>query len=51
MNASSALPTPRGSNADRHRSKIGAWLASYDSQNTRAAYRRDLLLLLQHLDA
>ena len=50
MDASTALPVLQGSNADRHRSRIGAWLASYDSQNTRAAYRRDIVLLLQHLD-
>lgn len=50
MGASSTSPVITGHNADRHRSKIGAWLASYDSANTRAAYRRDVLLLLRHLD-
>lgn len=50
MDASTAPLIPRGFNADRHRSRIGAWLASYDSQNTRAAYRRDIVLLLRHLD-
>lgn len=50
MDASPTSPVLRGRNADRHRSRIGAWLASYDSQNTRAAYRRDVLLLLRHMD-
>lgn len=50
MDASATSPVIRGQNADRHRSRIGAWLASYDSENTRAAYRRDVLLLLRHLD-
>lgn len=50
MGASSTSPVITGHNADRPRSRVGAWLASYDSQNTRAAYRRDLLLLLRHLD-
>ena len=50
MDASPNSPAIRCRNADRHRSRIGAWLASYDSQNTRAAYRRDIVLLLRHLD-
>lgn len=50
MGASPTSPVITGHNADRHRSRIGAWLASYDSVNTRAAYRRDVLLLLRHLD-
>lgn len=38
------------SNGERHEQLIRAWLASYGSDNTRAAYRGDLLLFLQYLD-
>lgn len=39
------------SNARRHGSLLGAWLASYGSTNTRTAYRRDALTLLEHFDS
>ncbi|MCP3425135.1 tyrosine-type recombinase/integrase [Rothia sp. AR01] len=42
------LPAP---NATRHQQLIGAWLASYGSENTRASYRRDAILFCTFLDA
>ena len=39
------------SNAQRYGPLLGAWLASYSSANTRTAYRRDALVLLEHFDA
>lgn len=39
------------SNARRHGPLLGAWLASYGSTNTRTAYRRDALVLLEHFDS
>ncbi len=48
------LPDPAGptgpANAARHAALLGAWLASYGSANTRAAYRRDVTVLLAFLD-
>lgn len=38
-------------NADRHAALAGAWLMSLGSENTRRAYRRDLLGLFDFLDA
>lgn len=38
------------SNGERHEQLIRAWLASYGSDNTRTAYRGDLLLFLEYLD-
>lgn len=38
------------SNAERHEQLLGAWLASYGSENTRAAYRRDARVFLEYLD-
>lgn len=39
------------SNATRHGALLGAWLASYGSENTRGAYRRDVLVFCTFLDA
>lgn len=38
-------------NAERHRELLGAWLASYGSPHTRAAYRRDARIFLGYLEA
>ena len=47
-----SLPESAGtSNAERHGELLGAWLASYGSENTRAAYRRDARVFLEYLDA
>lgn len=51
MHRASQSPQLRGTNADRYGSLIGAWLASYDSANTQAAYRSDTRTLVRHLDA
>lgn len=40
-----------GSNAERHFALANRWLASMTSDNTRLAYRRDLLALFGFLDA
>ncbi|MGK4066092.1 tyrosine-type recombinase/integrase [Rothia sp. HC945] len=45
---SSKLP---GANATRHGDLIGAWLASYGSENTRVSYRRDVVIFCTFLDA
>lgn len=37
-------------NDERYELLVRAWLASYGSDNTRAAYRRDILLFLEYLD-
>lgn len=37
-------------NATRHGQLIGAWLASYGSENTRSSYRRDAVLFCAFLD-
>ena len=39
------------SNAERHHELLGAWLASYGSPHTRAAYRRDARIFLGYLEA
>lgn len=44
-----ALPTARD-NAQTHAELLGAWLASYASPSTRAAYRTDLRIFLAFLD-
>lgn len=44
------LVLPAGGNADRHAALAGAWLLSLPSENTRRAYRRDLLALFGFLD-
>lgn len=44
-----ALPSARD-NAKAHAELLGAWLASYASPSTRAAYRTDLRLFLTFLD-
>lgn len=38
-------------NATRHGNLIGAWLASYGSENTRGSYRRDAIVFCTFLDA
>ncbi|MGQ1799163.1 tyrosine-type recombinase/integrase [Kocuria oceani] len=38
------------SNAERYRELLGAWLASYGSPHTRAAYRRDVRIFLGYLE-
>lgn len=39
------------SNAERHHELLGAWLASYGSPHTRAAYSRDARIFLGYLEA
>lgn len=38
------------SNATRHGNLLGAWLASYGSENTRGSYRRDAIVFCTFLD-
>ena len=46
-----SLPETAGtSNAERHGQLLGAWLASYDSENTRRAYRLYARVFLEYLD-
>ena len=45
-------PTPADTtNTQRHAALLGAWLASYGLENTRAAYRRDAQIFLTYLEA
>lgn len=41
---------PPASNAARHSELLGAWLASYGSENTRSSYRRDARIFCSFLD-
>lgn len=46
-----SLEADAATNGQRHEQLIRAWLASYASENTRAAYSYDVVLFLTYLDA